>query len=437
MAYSDCVPSAIKKARIYNANRVISVISEPVRRQIGRRYRQCRDIVKTHGISGLSDRVSVVAAKWLRPTHIEMPVCRTDVLAADLSQPYSGSPPPVVLGQPIALNWVIIPAGPGSGGHTTIFRIIRYLEAHGYLNRVYFYNAYEADLQYYASVVREYYGFSGPVASVDKMTADAHGIFATSWPTAYPVFNSRCCGKRFYLVQDFEPYFYPVGTLSLLAENTYKMGFHGITVGQCFAEKLRVQFGMVLDVFEYGCDVSCYRRWPNRKRSGVVFYARRDTARRGFELGMMALEVFAQRCPDIEIHIYGDKVGRLPFRFTDHGRITPEKLDELYNHCYAGLTLSFTNVSLVAQEMLASGCIPVINDTREIRTDLKSPFVRYAAPSPHSLASALEEVVANCNFESLSQAAAASVRCITWDDAGASVSAILQRALGAGPRVGM
>jgi hypothetical protein len=144
----------------------------------------------------------------------------------------------------------------------------------------------------------------------------------------------------------------------------------------------------------------------------------------------MALEVFASRLPHVEIHIFGDKVGNLPFAFVDHGRIAPEEINELYNTCYAGLTLSFTNVSLVAQEMLAAGCIPVVNDSDLVRSDLKSPHVRYAMPSPHALASALEEILRVRDFDALSRAAAASVLGETWEDAGDKVDAIIRRVLG-------
>jgi glycosyltransferase involved in cell wall biosynthesis len=325
---------------------------------------------------------------------------------------------------------VTSPPSPGSGGHTTLFRIINYLEASGYINRVYFYDVYRGDHRYYESIVRRYYGFRGPVAAVDEGMEDAHAVVATAWNTAYPVFNSRCTGKRFYFVQDFEPYFYPVGSMSLLAENTYRMGFHAITIGRCFAQKLTSDFGMVVDSFDYGSDNSRYHRLDGVQRSGVVFYARRDAPRRGFELGMMALEVFAARQPNIEVHIYGQKLGKLPFAFHNHGHLTPHQLNDLYNRCYAGLSLSFTNVSLVALEMLAAGCIPIVNESVHIRSDVANPFVRYAAPHPHALAAALEGVVVTQDFDSLARAAADSVRPGTWNDAGAAVDAIFRRTLG-------
>ena len=307
--------------------------------------------------------------------------------------------------------------------------MVRYLEAHGYRNRIYFYDVYRGDHRYYRQIVRDYYDFHGPVANIDDGMQDAHIVMATAWQSAYAIFNSRCAGKRFYFVQDYEPHFFPVGTNSLLAESTYRMGFHGLSIGRCFADKLASDFGMTVETFKYGCDISKYRRMPGSKRAGVVFYARRKTARRGFELGMMALQVLAARRPDIEIHIYGDKVGKQPFSFTDHGRITPDEINSIYNRCHAGLSLSFTNVSLVALEMLAAGCIPVVNDALLVRTDLNNPYARYTPAYPQALASALEAVVMDPDFDSQSAAAANSVRGTTWEDAGAAFDRILRRAL--------
>jgi glycosyltransferase involved in cell wall biosynthesis len=379
-------------------------------------------------MKGITDRMRRVAAERMAPKTSIAPVRSADVIAVDLSRPFKPSILPTKPGQPLVANWVMTPPTRGSGGHTTIFRIIRYLESHGYANRVYFYDAYDGDHAYYELIVRSYYNFHGPVANVNCGMEDAHIVFATGWPTAYPVFNSHIAGKRFYFIQDFEPFFYPVGGTSSLAESTYKMGFHGIIIGKSFADKLNTEYGMTVDTFKFGCDISQYNRQPTHKRTGIVFYARQENARRGYELGLMALEVFAARRPDIEIHIYGDKIGKLSFAFIDHGRVMPEEINEIYNRCYAGLSLSFTNVSLVPHEMLASGCIPVVNDTIQARTDLNNPFVYYSEPYPQALAAQLEALVSDRNLESLSAAGAASVKTASWDEAGATVNAILRQA---------
>jgi O-antigen biosynthesis protein len=397
--------------------------------QMGRRYRQLRDLMRVEGPAGITDRVRRVVAERLAPKEVIMPVRRAEVIAADLSRPFRPTIPDVISGQPLIANWVTTPPSPWSGGHTTLFRIVRYLETHGYRNRIYFYDVYGGDHRYYQSIVRDYYGFEGPVANVDEGMDDAHIVMATAWPTAYPIFNSTCAGKRFYFVQDFEPFFHPVGAVSLLAENTYRMGFHAITAGKWLSTKLTEEFGMTADSFDFGCDVAAYSRKQDSDRSGIVFYARPEAARRGFELGLMTMEIFAARHPEIDIHFYGDTMGNLPFRFVNHGRVTPDQLNQIYNRCYAGLSLSLTNVSLVPHEMLAAGCIPVVNEGIQNRIVLDNPFVRYAQPNPHALASELEAVVTNTDFELLSQLAAASVHGVTWDDAGLTIDGILCRSL--------
>lgn len=397
--------------------------------QLGRGYRQVKDMLRNEGMSGFTRKARSVAAEWIQPKEPILPVRREDVLLADLSCPVRRE---FVTPQPdekLTVNWVTTPAGPGSGGHTTLFRLIRYLEAKGYTNRVYFYDVYRGDHRYYAEITRSYYGFQGPVNKVEDGMEDAHAVVATGWPTAYPVFNSKCMGKRFYLVQDFEPYFHPTGSLSLLAGNTYRMGFHAITAGRWLAQKLSTEFGMDAESFDFGCDISKYCRIENSKRSGVVFYARPEAPRRGFELGVMALEALALRQPKIDIHFYGEKMGKMPFRFIDHGRVSPERLNEIYNRCFAGLSLSLTNVSLVPHEMLAAGCIPVVNDAVQNRIVLNNPYVCYAQPTPAALASELEALITMPAFDTLSCAAASSVHGSSWDAAGAAVGEIFDRAI--------
>ena len=401
-----------------------------VRTQIPRRYRQVIAITSNEGWLALLNRVRITASKLLAPKDLSMPVRIDDVINANETGVRGLVQLRARSGAPVVVNWVMTPPGPGSGGHTTLFRIINHLEQHGYVNRLYFYDVYGCDEKYYQGVVRQYYGFEGPVVGVQTGMQDADAVVATAWPTAYAVRNSPCAGKRFYFVQDFEPYFYPAGSLQVLAENTYSMGFFGITAGRWLAEKLRAEYGMETEHFDFGCDVARYMRLSNVPRSGVVFYARPDAARRGTELGLLALQIFANRHPDVVIHVYGQKMGKLPFSFVDHGLVRPEALNKIYNQCYAGLSLSLTNVSLVPHEMLAAGCIPVVNDATQNRMVLNNSCVRYAPPNPQALASALEAVVTAGDFAVISNAASASVHLTTWQDAGATVDETFKRALG-------
>jgi hypothetical protein len=402
---------------------------QSAQKHFGRRFRQIRELSRQGGVRILADKLRTALAERLASKGTYLPVRPADVMDADLSRSSESTVLPIDFGQPLLVNWITTPPSAGSGGHTTLFRIVRYLESRGYRNRIYFYDVFHGDHEFHKSVVREYFGFLGPVADVSEGMEDAHIVMATGWPTAYPAFNSKCAGKRFYFVQDYEPSFHPTGAASLLAENTYRMGFHGITAGKWLAGKLSQEFGMSADSFDFGCDCSSYSRMEGSSRSGLVFYARPEAARRGFELGLMALEVFAARHPEITIHLYGEVMGRLPFKFVNHGRVTPSVLNKIYNSCYAGMSLSLSNVSLVPHEMLAAGCIPIVNEGIQNRIVLDNPFVRYSAPFPQALASALESVVMDPDVESLSAAAAESVRSVSWDDAGAKVDQILRQAL--------
>lgn len=397
--------------------------------QVPRYSRQLRDLLLSEGTQGVSERLRAKLSEALAPKTVPMEVRQADVLAADLSNIPPHPVPELKSGQGITVNWITVPPSPGSGGATTIFRIINHLQAQGYQNRVYFYDVYGGDHRYYADIVRSYFGFNGPVARVEDGMQDAHAVVATAWATAYPAFNAACAGKRFYFVQDFEPYFHPVGADSILAENTYRMGFYGITAGRWLAQKLHAEFSMDADFFDFGCDTRVYHRIPGSRRNGIVFYARPGAARRGFELGLMAMELFAARRPDITLHFYGDSMGRLPFPFVDHGKVTPARLNEIYNQCFGGLSLSMTNVSLVPHEMLAAGCIPVVNDAVQNRLVLDNSYVRYAAPNPHALASEMESLVDSQDFDALSAKAAGSVHAADWSSAGAKVDAIIRRTL--------
>lgn len=397
--------------------------------QIARRGRQIGQIVVAEGLGGMGGRIRKVLADRLQPAAGSLPVLSADVLGADLRRKGAWSWRRARAAEPLTINWITTPPGIGSGGHTTLFRVINHLARMGCRNQVYFYDIHRADHRYYCEIARTYFGFQGGIFSMEEQMMDAHAVVATSWPTAYRAFNTRAMGKRFYFVQDFEPAFYPTGTEAVLAENTYHMDFHALTAGGWLAEKLTRDYAMAADPFPFGCDTSRYGRDPGSSRTGVAFYARPGAARRGFELGLLAMEALARRQPQAELHFYGEKIGPLGFPFIDHGPVRPHELNAIYNRCFAGLSLSFTNVSLVPHEMLAAGCIPVVNDAPHNRMVLDNPFVSYAAPEPHALATSLETLLLRPDFDTLSREAARSVGATSWEAAGNAVLAVFEREL--------
>jgi O-antigen biosynthesis protein len=125
--------------------------------------------------------------------------------------------------------------------------------------------------------------------------------------------------------------------------------------------------------------------------------------------------------------VYGEPV-RFQFPVQHHGLMTPDQLSELYNRCVAGLVLSATNVSLVPQEMLAAGCIPVVNDAAQNHLVLDNDQVVYAPATPFDLADALSELVSQPSEVRTTRArgAAASVRSHQWAEAGREFEQIVR-----------
>lgn len=334
--------------------------------------------------------------------------------------------------QSLRINWLMPPPGKGSGGHMNIFRFIKYAEDAGHECRIYLY-AEGADGGSVAPVY-EQMGDSYPKlkASMEwikdngKMK-DADAIFATSWATAYASYNSNLYAKRFYFVQDFEPFFFPIGTLYSLAENTYKFGFYGITAGGWLAKKLQEDYGMNTSSFGFGADKSIYKFTNVNSRKEIFFYARPYTERRGFEMGIMALDLFNKQHPEYVINLVGWDVSDydIPFPYINLKTLEIDQLSELYNRCAAGLVMSMTNMSLLPLEMLACGTIPIVNDGDNNRLVSNNPYIAYSLNDPVSLAKKISEVITKSNA-AYAQKASRSVPDDLWDQAGKDFVTILE-----------
>jgi len=399
------------------------------------RVRQTSRLLRSEGVEGISARVAQrIADRLSPPGTVSMPVTTEDLERAAQIADAGWVLPPTLAAEPgerLTIAWVSAPPGPGSGGHTTMFRMIAALEKAGHRCILYLRDRHGWALEQHERRIRAWWPWvDAEVRDAAQGIEDAHGIFATAWETAYPVLVSPARGQRFYLVQDFEPAFYPAGSEYLLAEATYRFGFHGVTAGRWLAPMLEREYGMPADPFDFGRDLS-YALDPSvspEQRNRICFYSRPGTPRRAYELAVLALELFAKRHPEVEIHFYGLEGTRLPFAVTNHGLQTPEQLNDLYNRSVAGLVLSATNVSLVPHEMLAAGCIPVVNDAEHNRVVLDNEHVAYAPASPFELARKLSEVVERPAAEraAAAQAAAASVQNASWDEAGAAVVRIVE-----------
>lgn len=340
---------------------------------------------------------------------------------------------------PIDIAWIMSPPGRESGGHQNLFRFLRFAETAGHRCTIYLYSSLPTPISIrdIRGLLREsqaYPDFDAeiriydPAVGVDPAT---QALFATGWETAYPAYMDGSSARRFYFVQDFEPSFYELGTQAILAENSYRFGFHGITAGGWLRHKLSTEYGMTCDSFDFSVNRSNYTLTNREPRTEVFFYARPVTARRAFELGVMTLEKFAKMRPDVTINLAGWDVSpwNVPFAHRNLASLQLDELNAVYNRCAAGLVLSLTNMSLLPLELISSGVTPVVNDGPNNRMVSENPYIEYVPPVPAALARRMAEVVGRTDAVERSIAMSESVSTMSWDDSGTQFVQALERAM--------
>jgi O-antigen biosynthesis protein len=345
------------------------------------------------------------------------------------------SPRPIGHG-PLVVAWIMSPPGANSGGHQNIFRFMEVLERAGHQLRVYLYSPSQSySSAEVADMVKRSSSYPTVAASIEplptQLPSDIDVIFATGWETAYPSFLDQSDARRLYFVQDFEPAFYAAGSEAVLAENTYRFGFTGITAGNWLAQKLEQEFGMSTTSFDFGADRSHYRLTNRERRHELFFYARPATERRGFELGIMALDLVAKARPDVVINLVGEdlRYHEAPFAARNLHGLEVGGLNAVYNRCAAGLVLSFTNMSLLPLELLAAGVVPVVNDGPNNRLVTTNPFIEFVPPSPRMMADRLLTVLDRGDLPEHSAAASMSVEDADWALSGEQFIAGFERSL--------
>src|SRR5262249_18212125 len=145
--------------------------------------------------------------------------------------------------EPKVVNWFLPDLdSPFYGGVNTVLRLADHLRrTHGVDNRFVFWAT--PNEPFFRSAIAaafpdlahsEIVFHDASRASVDAVPS-ADVAVATLWATAYSVAQFTGAPRRFYMIQDFEPMFYPAGTLYALAEESYRLGLYGI----CNTEHMR------------------------------------------------------------------------------------------------------------------------------------------------------------------------------------------------------
>ncbi len=300
-------------------------------------------------------------------------------------------------GRPLSIAWIVPRLIIGGGGHRNIIRCAYHLEKLGHKVSLHFMDSHDPGDVVRSQVREHFYPFEGYVGLLDEHFPKSDIVFATHWSTVAHAerFQERF-GEIVYFVQDFEPFFYAMGSEYVLAETTYRKGFYAITSGIWCEHFLRNSYGAEADHFQFPIDRTIYfdRKSP-RRDNRVIFFAKPEMPRRCYEIGVQALRILHKLRPDTEIVFYGSAHSTsVDFPVRQLGMLPgPNDLAKLYSEATVGLAFSTTNPSLVPYEMMACG-LPVVDLARtnnEMNYDGRFDIARLANPDPVLMA---EEIAA-------------------------------------------
>jgi glycosyltransferase involved in cell wall biosynthesis len=284
---------------------------------------------------------------------------------------------------PTSINWLLPPIGHVycGGGRTAISFADHFRRSKGVTNRIIICGGESSDATRYREEVRKAFPDypEADIISLPEPRAealpDADAVVATFWTTAYLAVKFNRVRAKFYFVQDFEPLFYPAGTMASLAEASYRFGLWGIVNTPGLYEAYRAASRAPAIVFSPAVDRSIYfpvapgdpKHAPGEAKQ-VVFYGRPHVPRNGFELGVEALaRVHAELGDEVRIVSVGAPWN--PSEFGVEGVVevlgllpTMESVAEIYRHSDVGLSLMMTkHPSYQPLEYMASGCATVSN----------------------------------------------------------------------------
>ncbi len=263
-------------------------------------------------------------------------------------------------------------------------------------------------------------------AAVENLAECDFGI-ATMWTGAYFLLRHPRVHQRAYFVQDYEPMFYPAGTLSALASNTYDLGFLGLFNTRGLHDYVTAQHPMTGAWFEPAVDHALFHshgRTRSQKPVRVFFYGRPSIDRNGFELGIEALrQLKARRGDDVQIFAAGEAWDPATFEVEgvlENFAVLPyEETARLYRTTDVGLCFMFTrHPSYLPLEMMACGVTVVTNENAA--NDWLFSHRRnclLARPTASCVAEQLVEAVENSSLrEEISAEASRRMQITRWDE---------------------
>jgi glycosyltransferase involved in cell wall biosynthesis len=325
------------------------------------------------------------------------------------------------------------------GGISTVFRFMNFLTVHhGVEHRiVLFDDTFSTDASLRSQITAEFPALTGidivlpapgraPFFDFDELPYSDVAI-CTIWHSAYALARFNSTRAKYYFVQDFEPLFYPAGTLYALAEATYRFGFAGL-VNTPGLESLYASYGNPSASFIPAVELTSK---PEEKPSSlpgapvqIVLYGRPQTDRNGFELLAAASKLLKERFGE-RIRIVSAGEEYCPAEYGLEGVVenvgllrSREEIHQLYSDSDIGVCCMFSkHPSYQPFEYLAGGAAVVSNKnsaTSWFLHDGENSLV--VDPFPVAIADAVSQLVTEPELRlKLAAAGYADVTSVEWE----------------------
>ena len=320
-----------------------------------------------------------------------------------------------------AIAFLIPPYAKGQGGHETIFRMVS--AAPNEIDIVILIDTDQVNLDVQRTLIQAKINRKITIDFANKFfEVQFTKIVTSNWITFKLAARHWNLDDIIYFVQDFEPYFYPVGDLYFEALNTYESAKKIITAGNWLKN----------EVSQYGCDnvnsielgvshSDYFLRQDLSRENQIAIYFRPSTDRR---LPFLLIEAIAlcSQDPDISCYTFAlfgcaDDYGLSSTYNVKHcGILEHKSLNTLYNTSKLGVVLSATNYSLVNLEMAACG-LPFIDlSTKNVSDTFPDEIYFPAKPNATALYKAIKEALASeTNLKTKARNALLYANSKDWD----------------------
>lgn len=260
--------------------------------------------------------------------------------------------------------------------------------------------------------------------STELVIRPSDRFIATFWPTALLISSLRADAQRrgldlgptAYLIQDFEPAFYPWGSSYALAESTYRQGRDLIAVFNTsmlkeYFEQKSYKFSATYE-FEprFNSKLAAYRKSvrPGPKQKLILVYGRPQVPRNGFELIVEGLIIWATSFPgasEWRIISLGQAHKAITIApgivMRSKGKLTLDEYGSYLSDAAIGLSLMISpHPSYPPLEMAEFSVRVITNDFANKKLSNYSPYITSLAMlTPEAIAEALTKLCEEYGLE--------------------------------------